>query len=355
LGQLECRLGDHNAAVFHLRRAARLAPGRPDIHLGLGNALNNAGENRAAVRSYLDAVRADPAFAPGYVSLGKVLVQNGQHEKALRVLERARQLDPSYPQVHYELGVFFKAQGRIEPAIAALLNCIRLDGDFESAHFEIAGLFILQGAYADALDHLHCHAQKHPADANAWVAQAIAYLGIDKLDEAAESVEHALQLNPAHSMALTQLGRICLARADRPGAQRAYNAALAANHSNALAHVGQAEVYALQGQQKAAVKHMSGAGDPRHHDLPTLQAYCRVLQSLNRTGHAIGLLVKRLARRCDSAAGRSSCHFLVGDLYAARGEFAEAFRHYQNANALQIKNFDGDAFEERLKRSLSFF
>jgi len=128
LGKVELRLDDAHAAVFHLLRAARLAPKRPDIHLALGYAWDQAGDRRNAVSSFLTAVEIDQQFAPAYVSLGQIFAAKGQRDLANTAFEFARKAGSVYPEVHYLLGKHYYVQGRAQLALAALMNAQRLGG-----------------------------------------------------------------------------------------------------------------------------------------------------------------------------------------------------------------------------------
>ncbi len=335
LGKLECRLGDHGAAVFHLQRAARLAPERADVHLGLGYALANAGEQRRAVRAFLDALEADPTYAPAYVSLGCVFAQHEQHDLAQRAFSFARQAGSEYPEVHYQLGKYYVGIGRTEPALAALLNAERLGGRFDDMHFLLARLYLNQGNYEKSLQHLEFYADVAPRSTEACVLKATALIELGEYDDALKASQLALQFEPRNVDALILIGRVHFLRDDLKGARRSFQAAINMDQRASAAHAGLSEVCAQEGQVNKALHHIKRAGDPKKYDVETAILCARLLHVQNQDDEAIRLLNYRLNSRLDSAAGRRKCHFQLAQLYESQNDCSRAYQHYTRANDLR--------------------
>ncbi len=335
LGKLECRLGDHGAAVFHLQRAARLAPDRADVHLGLGYALANAGEQKKAVRAFLDALEADPTYAPAYVSLGCVFAQHEQHELAQRAFNFARQAGSEYPEVHYQLGKYYAGTGRTEPALAALLNAEKLGGRYDDMHLLLARLYLNQGSYETSLQHLEFYLDVEPRSAEASVLRATALIELGKYDAALRASQQALQFESRNVDALILMGRIHFARDDLNGARRSYQAAINMDQHAGAAHAGLSEICVREGRINKALDHIKRAGDPEKYDIETALLSAQLLLMRNQGDEAIRLLNHRLNSRLDSAAGRRRCHFQLARLYEAQTDYARAYQHYARANEQQ--------------------
>ena len=128
LGSLLFRLGQHEAALASLQRAARLAPGWPKLHLLMGAVLRSLGRLQdsaacceAAVRlgpedadarynlglalqslkrpaeaaeSFRQAVKLRGDYVDAWAALGMALRQTGEHVGALEIFERVIELDP---------------------------------------------------------------------------------------------------------------------------------------------------------------------------------------------------------------------------------------------------------------------
>ncbi len=335
LGRLEYRLGDNGAAVFHLQRAVRLAPGRADVHLGLGYALASSGDQRRSVRSFLDALEADSTYAPAFVSLGCVFAQHEQHELAQRAFDFARQAGSEYPEVHYQLGKYYADTGHTEPALAALLNAQRLGGRFDDIHIMLARLYSMQGAYPQALERLDHHVAIYPNDTEASVIRAATLIELGRYEHAQNACQLALQFEPRNVDALVMIGRIHYLRDDMEGARRSYQTAISMDSDLAAGHAGLSEVCAREGDLNNALHHIKRAGDPKNYDLRTALLCTRLLRLREQHEEAIRLLSNRLKNRRDHVAGRRKCHFTLGELHEVQQDYARAYKHYTLANELR--------------------
>ena len=119
--------GRFEEAVGCYREAARLAPGRYQIHNNLGNILNQLGRTPEALVEYQEAVRLKPGLASLHNGTGQVLAQLGRSDEAAAEFAEAARLDPHYASPHLELGKVLLRQGRDVEAVAQLRAAVRLD------------------------------------------------------------------------------------------------------------------------------------------------------------------------------------------------------------------------------------
>ncbi|MBK9516132.1 MAG: tetratricopeptide repeat protein [Anaeromyxobacter sp.] len=151
--------------------AAAKAPGKPRVHLGLGNALLARGEAEAAIAEYrlgLATLRADaaPAEAPLQQNLGAALARAGRPAEAVAPLRRALALDPRSADAAAGLAVALLAAGELEEAGRAAVAALTLRPEDPVAH-RVAGRARLAAGDDDAaaLAHLERAARAFPADA----------------------------------------------------------------------------------------------------------------------------------------------------------------------------------------------
>lgn len=346
LGKAEVRLEDYHAAIFHLLRASRLAPARPDIHLALGYAWDQVGDRRNAVSSFLSAVETDRNFAPAYVSLGQIFAAKGQRDLANKAFEFARVAGSDYPEVHYQLGKFYYTQGRAEPALAALISAQRLCSQLESRNQPgstgyypdldrmLGDLWLRTGEWQKACDHLERYLIAHDDDAGAWVMMSRLHVDEKNLGAAMSACERALQLDSTHAKALLQLGHLHLLRGNVPAARRSFRSALSAGAGSA-AYAGLAELSMAEGEPKEALSFLKEAGDPRKFSLSTALLCARLLHAYEQTDEATRLLRYRLKHRLDLSDGRRRCHFMLGRFAEDSDDIPRAFSHYRYANKLR--------------------
>ncbi|MFK8028923.1 MAG: tetratricopeptide repeat protein [Gammaproteobacteria bacterium] len=334
LGRLECRRGNYGEGVLHLQRAARLAPDRADVHLGLGYALIGAGEKRQAVRSFLNALEADANYAPAFVSLGCVFAEHQQHDLAQRAFDFARQSGSEYPEVHYQLGKYYFETNNTEPALAALLNAKRLGGRFDDIEWLLARLYFKQGRYELVLYHLE-KTGTSLNDVEVQLIKSTTLIELGRYDEAHDLLQVVLRREPSSTKARLALGRIHLQRDNFVGARRSFQAAIDMDPQAVLAHAGLSEVSAAAGEFGKALEHIKQAGDPDRYDLRTALMYTQLLQRHDQYDEAIKLLNHRLTSRLDHAVGRCRCHLRLGELHESQQNYANAFKHYAQANELK--------------------
>ena len=94
LGLALARLGDDEAALAALDRAAVLGIERPGLATARGQALLRRGAAAEAVTAFDRALAADPHDLAGLVGLGVAWALLGQRDAALAAFDRALALDP---------------------------------------------------------------------------------------------------------------------------------------------------------------------------------------------------------------------------------------------------------------------
>jgi tetratricopeptide (TPR) repeat protein len=121
--------GKLTRALAEYREAARLMPGRYQIHNNLGNLLDNLGRPGEALSEYREAVRLDPKPPALHDGLGIVLVELGRFDEAMNEFTNAARLDPAYPWPYFQMGKALLKQGRDAEAVGRLREALRIDPD----------------------------------------------------------------------------------------------------------------------------------------------------------------------------------------------------------------------------------
>ncbi len=119
--------GKPEAALAEYRAAARLMPGRYQIHNNLGNCLDHLGRPVEALAEYHEAARLNPKLPEFHNSLGIVLVELGRYDEALVEFTNAAQLNIAYPWAHFEMAKALLKLGRDAEAIDQFREALRLD------------------------------------------------------------------------------------------------------------------------------------------------------------------------------------------------------------------------------------
>ena len=146
-------------------------------YLKRGDSYRRRGELSAALRDLREASSLDPTATRPLELFGDVNVAMGRYARASEIYRRYLTLDDRAPRVLYKLGLAYYRNRQTKLAIDPLRRAVALDDRFAEAHYLLA---------------MCLRDQKHEA-------------------EAAQSLAHALEINPALGAAREELAGLELA------------------------------------------------------------------------------------------------------------------------------------------------
>jgi tetratricopeptide (TPR) repeat protein len=222
----------------------------------------------------------------------------GKWAEAIPLFGEIVRLDPNNPDPHHDLGLMWLFAGRPAEAVVSLERAVELRPGFDSALEHLAAALLQVGRERDAL--LTCHKlgreANDPIKRRFYLAQALTMEG--KPEEAEKELRQLLAAAPQMARARALLGELLSNRGMFEEAGR---------------HLAQAvEVYPPAFQQLTQVKRMTDADRP---------------------------LVDRMRELADGprldVIPRLNVQFALGKAYDDLGDYAEAMRHYEEANRLR--------------------
>lgn len=155
-----------------------------------------------------------------------ILINARQYDEVIRVFEGTslRQMDYD-PEIWNYLGVAYTNSGRFSQAVVAFDRSLELDADYPVARNNLGIAYFSQGLKNDDLEAIgkavgifREAAALDPAYASPWNGLGIAYRQLGDLDQAAASLEKAVELNPEYGMARYNLGMVYLDQDRKPRA-----------------------------------------------------------------------------------------------------------------------------------------
>ncbi|MDE0128483.1 MAG: sulfotransferase [Gammaproteobacteria bacterium] len=354
LGAVRLAQGDITAAIEHLTRAVRHAPGFLQAALDLARAYRQAGRLDEAIECLQDCCAQAPDNAEAWELLGDALVERGETLAGRDAFRRAAAADP-YRQ-----------------AIATALEALRR-GDRRAAERTFRGIL-----------------KQRPDHVAALVGLANIALDANAADDAERLLLHAVKLTPNMDTVWRGLARVHSERADYNGAEAAARRALALAPDNAdcWTMLGTVQAWGLRPERARASferalelkPHQPRVALSLGHVLKTIgdraaceQAYRRAADLDPGLGEAwwsladlknyafrdaeIRQLESGIAMRHPDPAQQAAFHFALGKALEDRGDHDEAFAQYAAGNAVKHAQdpFDSAALTERRQQIEAVF
>ena len=262
LGKTLADIGQAEAAVALLRRAAGRHPGDVWVNHALAGALDRLGPSarEEAVRYYTaaralrpetahelahllermargaeseavfrDLTNRRPENARHLGCLGRYLKENGRAADAAPILDRAVavanetiRLKPPDARAHSNLGLALAAQGKLDEAVAAFRTAIRLQPDLVQAHYHLGVTLAAQRKLDEAVAAFRTAIRLQPDDAAAHYNLGVSLENQGKVDEAVAEYRTAIRLQPDFAAAHCNLGQILRSQGDYAGSLAMY-------------------------------------------------------------------------------------------------------------------------------------
>ena len=368
--------GELEDAAKAFGRATRLDSLNANYYSNLGETERRRGRLRPAKAALSKSLAIKPDHVQSLNNLGIIEYDSGNFEGAAHFYRQAIDLIPDYPEAHNNLGNALRALGDLAKAVRHYQAAIALRKQYPEAHNNLAAVFREQGLFAQAEYHYRQALAQQENYVDCYINLALLLESTARSDEGLQCLEKALLIDPHHSRALVQTGRICLKRRDYERAQQAASRILAANADSidALAILGQAlhEEDHLEDAARAYQKALRLC--PTRADI--LSSYGVTLKALGRfhdaneqfdkalqvNPQAYGAYVNlsdlqkftrenphfmNMERIWHEASDQQSdvympLHFALGKAYEDLGDFEKAFFHFERGAKLKRAVLDYD-------------
>ena len=307
LFQQICKLDSHDAGAWFM--------------LGLTNA--KLGNLDQAVECYQRAAAIRPDFWQAHYNLGKTLHDLGHLDEAEASYNKTVGLNPGVPQAFNNLGILLQMRGRLIEALACYRSALRYKPDFYTAHINIGSILHQMGRDREAetsyLQALKINSTEPVALKNLAATQL--YLG--KYDSALHNWQ--------------QLERLYPGQTDIP--------------------VFKAKILERQGQFDKAYNIIEPLIDQGKENADIALIFASLCHHVGRCNEAIAMLERVLSvdDKNHNDGDRPALYFRLGELYDARQDYDQAFKHFQTANDLIPIKYDSDAFTASVKKLIEAF
>ncbi len=197
-----------SGAEEQFRTMLAQCPADATIHSGLGAALESEGHSEAAEAEFRTALQIDAHDFTALFNLGSLALQANQPQQAAKLLEGAVQQRPKDADAHQQLAEAYALSGRIDDAVAQLREAIALSPANPDLHALLSQTLASTGQLEQAIAERKAALHLRATDADDWNNLGVLEARAGRITEAREDFLHALQLEPNHAQARTNLQRL---------------------------------------------------------------------------------------------------------------------------------------------------
>jgi tetratricopeptide (TPR) repeat protein len=285
--------------------------------------LRDAGRFDEAIEMLHQAVRRNPNDPVIYSDLGALCLTTNRVESAVDCFEKAIGLNPNFATAHYNLGAALERQGRQQQATATLRRAIALLPTLGEAHSRLGNLLQAAGEREEANKCFRRAAGLLTGPGERDLEDAKLLLAEGRPSEAEPRLRRVLALDPANSLAPAMLG----------------------------------DLLGESGRFEEAIALLRKATEID----PTRVGAWHNLAILTKVSDADHALVEQMSEMLEQAGrtefDRALLHFALGKMQDDLGEYAQAIRHYDQANELERRKlaFDRSMFVTEIDRLIETF
>lgn len=201
---------DYSAAVRALKSVVEIDPRSVEAWFNLAFAYTGLQQNEAAVRAYQHALDLRPNLFEGQLNLGILLLEMKQAQASVDHLAKAVVLKPQHVRAHLYYGRALAFLGPPGPAEKEFLEAARLEPKLASVQSELGQLYLKEKRYLEARTAFQKAADLDPKLPQPQLGSALAWEGLNNLDEAETLFEHYLAFEPQDVQTRFHLARLYL-------------------------------------------------------------------------------------------------------------------------------------------------
>ena len=220
--------GDEDRAIEDLEKAVALDPAHPHFRTNLAGHYLNRGDHDKAVLHYQEAIHRNPDFSLAHLGLCQALAQAGptQTEAAVAACARAQVVDPTTAAELRDRAYSAYQRGQMETAVVrARAASLAAPDDAES--WELLAAFLAQpGRWQEAVEAGRRALVLNPGSARAHNNVGYSLRQLGKTGEAIAELQAAIRLQPDYALAHHNLGEAYLDKREYAFADAAFRRAL---------------------------------------------------------------------------------------------------------------------------------
>lgn len=249
-------------------------------------------------------------------NLGFTYRQMGNNEEAIHCFENVIEQNPKDVLAYNHLGAIHALQGDQNKAIEAYRRGLQFDPNHPILHFNLARSYAEIGETQKALSHYEAALRARPGWLDAIEEYANLLLKNNKVNEAEETVQNALKLNPDDVKMHTSMGNVYNRKSVYDNAEVEFKKALSGDDEYKPALTGLARSLEKQGKHEEAAETISKAQRLNPDDVAVIKQSAEVLLSANFLAAAY----EKISRLWEINSNDPQTISLLGQYYIAKGD-----------------------------------
>jgi eukaryotic-like serine/threonine-protein kinase len=266
LGRLYVETGQYEEAVTALNASLETRPGNPDAYWLLSRAQQGIGRYRDAIDSAERCVALRPNYWKAHDELGLVYFRRGDYSRSIDQWRRAIELNPEYAMAHSNLGAAHYHLGRLEQAMEAFSSSIAIR-PHATAYFGLGTVQFFLGRTPEAVISLEKATELQPLDPRTWgnLGDVLRWVpgendrSVAALERAISLMEEELRTDPRDARRWSQLAKWLAKRNRVAEALQAIERALELDPQSVEVHARGVTVFHRAGDRSRALEHLGTA------------------------------------------------------------------------------------------------
>jgi tetratricopeptide (TPR) repeat protein len=342
------------AAIETLEQAVAAAPDLLSARTDLARAYRRDGRLEAAQTQLLRVLARAPNLDVAWLAYGDVLVDLERYPEAQAAFERARLCDPHVRRIEQARAALVARDRKSAESI--FRDILRADASHVGALCGLAAVSLAAGVPGDA-QRLLRHALAQSAHLPlAWRGLTQALLDGGRLLEAEGAIRRLLKTEPENTQNWVTLAAVCTRLMRQEDALIAYQEAARRNPTEVRLRLSIGHVQKTLGHRRESEQAYK---DCLNLDPGFGEAYWSLADLKNYVFDTAEIEAMRMLLATDGrdATNRAQLHFALGRAFEHTHDYAAAFAHYREGNALRRQGapFEIAKFEHKTRRVCACF
>jgi tetratricopeptide (TPR) repeat protein len=200
LGSVYAQLNSFDNAIISYKNAIKFDPKNIKAMYNLGLIYSEKGSKKEAKKVIEDALKISPKNPLLQAALGNILIDEENYDKAQKIYEQIVSVKPDFDVGHFNLGVINYQKRDLKEARKNYEDVLKINPEDVEAKENLAAIHIIDSDFENAIKYLKEVIDSNPQDditlENAYYNLGIAYLRLEKFNEALSAFESALEIEP---------------------------------------------------------------------------------------------------------------------------------------------------------------